>query len=247
MKVLLIGDSCEDRYFYGDVKRLNPEAPVPILEYKRGVTSKGMALNVRENLMSFGVEVYLSTHPEEIIKTRYIDEKSNQQIMRYDEEPKIEPLSFDFPKEWNNEYDALVISDYDKGFLTTERIFELSSRFVGPVFIDSKKTNLPEDAYIKVNELEYERMLHSNYENLIVTRGGKGAEYQGKLYPAEKVNVFDVVGAGDTFLAALTYGYLKYGRIDKAIPLANKAASIAVSHTGTYILTQEDVDEIFKN
>ena len=73
MKVLLIGDSCEDRYFYGDVKRLNPEAPVPILEYRRGVTSKGMALNVRENLMSFGVEVYLSTHPEEIIKTRYID------------------------------------------------------------------------------------------------------------------------------------------------------------------------------
>ena len=51
MKVLLIGDSCEDRYFYGDVKRLNPEAPVPILEYRRGVTSKGMAWNVRENLM----------------------------------------------------------------------------------------------------------------------------------------------------------------------------------------------------
>ena len=125
--------------------------------------------------------------------------------MRYDEEPKIKPLSFDFPKEWNNEYDALVISDYDKGFLTTERIFELSSRFVGPVFIDSKKTLLPEDAYIKINELEYERMTHSNYENLIVTRGGKGAEYQGKLYPAEKVNVFDVVGAGDTFLAALAY------------------------------------------
>ena len=244
MKVLLIGDSCEDRYFYVDVKRLNPEAPVPILEYKRGVTSKGMALNVRENLISFGVEVYLSTHPEAIIKTRYIDEKSNQQIMRYDEEPKIEPLSFDFPKEWYNEYDALVISDYNKGFLTTEKIFELSSRFVGPVFIDSKKTLLPEDAYIKVNELEYERMAYCNYENLIITRGGKGAEYKGDLYPAEKVNVFDVVGAGDTFLAALTYGYLKYGRIDRAIPLANKAAAVAVSHRGTYVLTEEDVKKI---
>ena len=244
MKVLLIGDSCEDRYFYGDVKRLNPEAPVPILEYRRGVTSKGMVWNVRENLISFGVEVYTSTHPEEIIKTRYIDEKSNQQIMRYDEEPKIEPLSFDFPTEWNNLYDALVISDYDKGFLTTEKIFELSSRFVGPVFIDSKKTLLPEDAYIKVNELEYERMSHSNYENLIVTRGGKGAEYQGKLYPAEKVNVFDVVGAGDTFLAALTYGYLKYGTIEEAIPLANRAAAVAVSHRGTYVLTEEDVTTI---
>ena len=244
MKVLLIGDSCEDRYFYGDVKRLNPEAPVPILEYKRGVTSKGMIWNVRENLRSFGVEVYTSTHPEKIIKTRYIDEKSNQQIMRYDEEPKIEPLSFDFPTEWNNLYDALVISDYDKGFLTTEKIFELTSRFVGPVFIDSKKTNLPTDAYIKINELEYERMAYCNYENLIITRGGEGAEYKGDLYPAEKVNVFDVVGAGDTFLAALTYGFLKYGRIDKAIPLANKAAAVAVSHRGTYVLTKEDVNEI---
>ena len=244
MKVLLIGDSCEDRYFYGEAKRLNPEAPVPILEYKRGVTSKGMVWNVRENLRSFGVEVYTSTHPEEIIKTRYIDEKSNQQIMRYDVEPKIEPLSFDFPTEWNNLYDALVISDYNKGFLTTEKIFELTSRFVGPVFIDSKKTNLPADAYIKVNELEYERMAYCNYENLIITRGGDGAEYKGDLYPAEKVNVFDVVGAGDTFLAALAYGYLKYGRIDKAIPLANKAAAVAVSHRGTYVLTEEDVKKI---
>jgi D-beta-D-heptose 7-phosphate kinase/D-beta-D-heptose 1-phosphate adenosyltransferase len=244
MKVLLIGDSCEDRYFYGDVKRLNPEAPVPILEYKRGVTSKGMVWNVRENLKSFGVEVYTSTHPEQIIKTRFIDEKSNQQILRSDEEPEIQPLSFDFPSEWNNLYDALVISDYDKGFLTKEKIFELTSRFVGPVFIDSKKTNLPADAYIKVNELEYERMSYCNYENLIITRGGKGAEYKGDLYPAEKVNVFDVVGAGDTFLAALTYGYLKYGRIDKAIPLANRAAAVAVSHRGTYVLTEEDVKKI---
>ena len=244
MKVLLIGDSCEDRYFYGEAKRLNPEAPVPILEYRRGVTSEGMVLNVRKNLMSFGVEVFLSTHPEAIIKTRYIDEKSNQQIMRYDVEPKIEPYWMDFPQEWNSEYDALVISDYNKGYLTTEKIFELTSRFTGPVFIDSKKTNLPADAYIKVNELEHERMAYCNYENLIITRGSKGAEYKGDLYPAEKVNVFDVVGAGDTFLAALAYGYLKYGRIDKAIPLANKAAAVAVSHRGTYVLTEEDVKKI---
>ena len=244
MKVLLIGDICEDRYFYGDVKRLNPEAPVPILEYRRGVTSKGMALNVRENLMSFGVEVYLSTHPEEIIKTRYIDEKSNQQILRYDEESKIKPLSFDFPKEWNNEYDALVISDYDKGFITQEKLFELSNWFQGPVFIDTKKICIPGNAFIKVNESEFKKITHFIPDNMIITKGGEGTEYQGKLYPAEKVNVFDVVGAGDTFLAALTYGYLKYGRMEEAIPFANKAAAIAVSHTGTYVLTKEDIDEI---
>tara|TARA_B100001113_G_scaffold48684_1_gene35139 strand:+ start:99 stop:839 length:741 start_codon:yes stop_codon:yes gene_type:complete len=244
MKVLLIGDSCEDRYFYGDAKRLSPEAPVPILQYKRGVTSKGMVWNVRENLMSFRVETYTSTHPEKIIKTRFIDEKSNQQIFRSDEEPEITPISFEFPDEWKSTYDALVISDYDKGFITQEKMFELVEWFEGPVFIDSKKTNLPADAYIKVNELEYERMSYYNYENLIITRGGEGAEYKGDLYPAEKVNVFDVVGAGDTFLAALTYGYLKYGRMEEAIPLANKAAAVAVSHRGTYVLTEEDVKKI---
>jgi len=244
MKVLLIGDSCEDRYFYGDVKRLNPEAPVPILEYRRGVTSKGMAWNVRENLMSFGVEVYISTHPEEIIKTRYIDEKSNQQIMRYDEEPKIEPLSFEFPDEWKSTYDALVISDYDKGFITQEKLFELSNWFQGPVFIDTKKTCIPGNAFIKVNESEFKKITHFIPDNMIITKGGEGTEYQGKLYPAEKVNVFDVVGAGDTFLAALTYGYLKYGRMEEAIPLANKAAAVAVSHRGTYVLTEEDVKKI---
>ena len=247
MKVLLIGDTCEDRYFYGDVKRLNPEAPVPILEYRRAVTSKGMAWNVRENLMSFGVEVYISTHPEEIIKTRYIDEKSNQQIMRYDEEPEITPISFEFPDEWKTTYDALVISDYDKGFITQEKLFELSNWFQGPVFIDTKKTCIPGNAFIKVNESEFKKITHFIPDNMIITKGGEGTEYQGKLYPAEKVNVFDVVGAGDTFLAALTYGYLKYGRIEEAIPLANKAAAVAVSHRGTYILTQEDVDEIFKD
>ena len=244
MKVLLIGDTCEDRYFYGDVKRLNPEAPVPILEYRRGVTSKGMAWNVRENLMSFGVEVYISTHPEEIIKTRYIDEKSNQQIMRYDEEPEITPISFEFPDEWKTTYDALVISDYDKGFITQEKLFELSNWFQGPVFIDTKKICIPGNAFIKVNEYEFKKITHFIPDNMIITKGGEGTEYQGKLYPAEKVNVFDVVGAGDTFLAALTYGYLKYGRIEEAIPLANKAAALAVSHRGTYVLTEEDVKKI---
>ena len=245
MKVLLIGDSCEDRYFYGDVKRLNPEAPVPILEYKRGVTSKGMAWNVRENLMSFGVEVYISTHPEEIIKTRYIDEKSNQQIMRYDEEPEITPIPYEFPDEWKSTYDALVISDYNKGFITQEKLFELVDWFEGPVIIDSKKTNLPDKCYIKINELEYDK-LETKTNNLIITKGGEGAEYQGKLYPAEKVKVFDVVGAGDTFLAALTFGYLHYGKVEEAIPLANKAAAIAVSHTGTYVLQEEDVTKILR-
>ena len=241
MNVLLIGDSCEDRYFYGDVKRLSPEAPVPILEYKRGVTSEGMVKNVYNNLKAFGIEIDLLTNEEEVIKTRFIDEKSNYQILRSDEEPEIKPFSHQLPK---NNYDALVISDYNKGFITQEKLFEISNSFVGPVFIDTKKTCIPENAFIKINESEFKKVTHFIPDNMIITKGGEGTEYQGKLYPAEKVKVFDVVGAGDTFLAALTYGYIKYGTIDRAIPLANKAAAIAVSHTGTYVLKEEDVTKI---
>ena len=116
--------------------------------------------------------------------------------------------------------------------------------FDGPVFIDSKKTKLPkESCFVKINDLEFSK-LDNPSDNLIITRGSKGAEYQGKLYPGEKVDIFDAVGAGDTFLSALVYFYLKCGKIEEAIPYANKAAAIAVSNFGTYILTKEDVNEI---
>jgi D-beta-D-heptose 7-phosphate kinase/D-beta-D-heptose 1-phosphate adenosyltransferase len=240
-KVLLIGDSCTDEYVYGVCERLNPEAPVPILKFNKKETKKGMAWNVRENLMSFGMEVFILTNQESIIKTRYIDERYNQQFLRVDEEPLLKPMDYDLPEE---KFDALVISDYDKGFLSTEKVFELVEWFDGPVFIDSKKTKLPKKScFVKINDLEYGK-LDKPAKNLIITRGSKGAEYRGKLYPGEKVDVFDAVGAGDTFLSSLVYFYLKYGKIEKAIPYANKAAAIAVSNFGTYILTKEDVNEI---
>jgi len=241
LKVLLIGDSCTDEYVYGFCERLNPEAPVPILKFNRKETKKGMAWNVRENIESFGIEVYMITNQETITKTRYIDEKYNQQILRVDNEPDLKPMNSDLPDE---HFDALVISDYDKGFLSNEKVFELVEWFDGPVFIDSKKTKLPkESCFVKINDLEFSK-LDNPSDNLIITRGSKGAEYQGKLYPGEKVDIFDAVGAGDTFLSALVYFYLKCGKIEEAIPYANKAAAIAVSNFGTYILTKEDVNEI---
>ena len=240
-KVLLIGDSCTDEYVYGVCERLNPEAPVPILRETRVETQKGMAWNVRENLMSFGMEVYILTQEEQIVKRRFIDERYNQQILRVDVEKDSKPLDYDLPQEY---FDALVISDYDKGFITSSRIFDLAEKFDGPVFIDSKKRHLPvEHAFIKINEEEYSKLSYKS-ENLIVTKGSKGADYQGKNYPAVGVSVFDVCGAGDTFLSALVYFYLLYGKIEKAIPYANKAAAIAVTHFGTYVLSKEDVYEI---
>lgn len=240
-KILLIGDSCVDEYVYGTCERLNPEAPVPILKYHRKEIRNGMAWNVRENLKSFGLKVSMLTNEEKIVKTRYIDEKYNHQILRVDTEDQVKPMDRDLPQD---NFDAIVISDYDKGFITKEKLFNIVSTAGCPVFVDSKKTDLPEsNCYLKINEDESKR-LQSKSDNLIVTKGSNGAEFNGIHYPGKKVNVFDVVGAGDTFLSALVYFYLKYGRIEEAIPYANKAASIAVQNFGTYVLTEQDVYEI---
>lgn len=240
-KVLLIGDSCIDRYVYGKCSRLSPEAPVPVLEFSRAHQTMGMAWNVRVNLLAFGIEVYMLTNHNHPIKTRYVDEKSNHQIMRLDENDQVDEFDYDLPDQ--TEYDALVISDYNKGFLTQEKLFKLVAWFNGPVFVDSKKTILPIDCYLKLNDIESSKLV-GDYPFLITTKGSAGATYKGKVYPGIKVPVFDVAGAGDTFLSALVYFYLKLGTIEYAIPYANRAAAIAVQNSGTYILTNEDVNDL---
>lgn len=236
--ILVLGDGCTDEYVYGNCSRLNPEAPVPVMKYTNTIRKGGMAWNVYNNLKAFNLNVDILTNKEEILKTRYVDEKSNQQILRVDSESEVEPFTGKIDKA----YDVIVISDYDKGFLTKETLFDIVLTAKCPVFIDSKKTELPKyNCIIKLNEPEYQK-LESDNHNLIVTRGGEGAEFAGQIFPAEKVKVYDVVGAGDTFLAALVYFYLLHGRIEEAIPHANKAAGIAVQNIGTYVLTKEDVD-----
>ena len=47
-KILVIGDSCLDKYHYGSCERMSPEAPVPILKITRTETRPGMVLNVQQ-------------------------------------------------------------------------------------------------------------------------------------------------------------------------------------------------------
>jgi len=240
-KVLLIGDSCEDRFVYGRCNRLNPEAPVPVLDYLREDIKGGMCLNVAENLKSFNIKVDIITNNEKILKTRYIDEVSNQQLLRVDSEQKIEPYSSTVDLSL---YDAVVISDYNKGFITEEFLFRLTSKKKCPIFIDSKKTNLPkENCFIKINELEYSK-IETPSDNIIVTLGGKGSMFRNRIYNTKNIETRDIIGAGDTFLSALVFGYLYYESIDKAINLANLAAGISVSYPGIYTLTKKDVSKI---
>ena len=146
-KVLLIGDSCTDEWVYGPCNRLSPEAPVPILIQSEKEQAPGMAANVHANLESLGINVTFLTNKEPLTKTRYIDSRSNQQIVRVDNEPDVRPLH---PSELqmallHETYDAIVISDYDKGYISdTKIISDIAGRYPNTkIFVDTKKTILP--------------------------------------------------------------------------------------------------------
>jgi D-beta-D-heptose 7-phosphate kinase/D-beta-D-heptose 1-phosphate adenosyltransferase len=238
--ILLIGDNCIDIYQYGTVDRLSPEAPVPVFVPRQQESKPGMAGNVYTNLANLGCHVNF-LYGEVSKKTRLIDQRSQQQIVRIDEDTLSNPIEFlsEIPKV----YDAIVVSDYNKGTVSYELIEELIKTDI-PVFVDTKKTDLKrfQGAWVKINELEYSR-IKSECTGLIVTRGANGSSviHQGINCPAPVVEVSDVTGAGDTFLAAVCYEYLNTNKIQDAIVFANKASSITVQHLGVYAPTLQEI------
>lgn len=240
--VLLIGDSCIDEYFIGTCDRLSPEAPVPVMKVINHYTTQGMAANVKNNFARLGIDVDFVTNDSTITKTRYIDQRSGQHLLRVDDEPR-------FP-EWSGQtaypltdYNVIVISDYDKGFVTYEQIEIIVKECHCPIFIDTKKTNLArfEGAFVKINNKEH-GLAKTFCSNIIMTMGDQGARYNGKIYPAPKVELVDVCGAGDTFLAALVYQYLMTADIEESILFANRAGAVSVQHRGNYAPSLEEIN-----
>lgn len=210
---------------------------------------------------------------QNIKKVRYVDDASNYIILRVDEEPKIQDFDrFDtdeyisslkgvYPK-------AIVISDYCKGFLSEREIIKLASwcnenKII--TFLDTKKI-LTNDwtfglDYIKINETEFEASslacgICNKYRNigsrttLIKTLGSKGCsivyrnkKYENTLISTQKVEVRDVSGAGDTFLAALAVSITDNrfnGDLIKCCEFANKAAGYACTQTGVVVVKESD-------
>ena len=244
--VLLVGDSCEDVYHYGICERMSPEAPIPVFKEDHQRLKQGMSSNVRLNLESFAINVEHWHNREKIRKHRFIEQSYNQQLFRFDEGENsvVRPLEPVVSKA----YDAIVISDYNKGFITPESYQKLRAQ-VGsdiPIFVDSKKADLSifEDCILKINESEASRAHIKKTQNVVVTLGGLGARWAEQIFKTEKVDVYDVCGAGDVFLSALVYGYLRYRDMPEAIVLANKCASLSVTKMGTYVLTKEDINDL---
>jgi bifunctional ADP-heptose synthase (sugar kinase/adenylyltransferase) len=241
--VLLIGDSCTDRYNIGTVDRISPEAPVPVLKIIDTYELPGMASNVNLNLINLNIYADFVTNTSPVVKTRFIDQRSGQHLLRVDDEPLVPRWDGHCPQNIDS-YDAVIVSDYNKGFLDYDQIYFLIKNSSCPVFIDTKKQDLDKfnmpDTFVKINELEFKNST-SQHDNLIVTLGSRGAMYNDQIYPTKKVEVTDVCGCGDTFMAALAAQYLFTKDIEKAIIFANVAAGITVQHRGNYAPTYDEI------
>lgn len=288
-KVLVIGDVFLDEFIFGAVSKISPEAPVPVLNKHNIARNIGGAGNVACNIKAMGVPVtlltsyaddeagrYLTTSLESmninvitlprshtIVKTRYVG-NNQQQIMRCDQETYEETQ---VPSIYNIEnYDAIILSDYNKGCLTVDTIRTIIKQANDnniPTFVDTKKTNIEcfsNAFFIKPNRNELNAIFSPsesveeraskitnmyNITNCVVTLGDEGAFYvtcnrRGHVR-GHKRQVYDVSGAGDTFIAATVVKFTENGDILDSIEYANVAASIAVSKRGTSVVTAAEI------
>jgi D-glycero-beta-D-manno-heptose-7-phosphate kinase len=289
--VLVVGDVMLDRYWFGEVSRISPEAPVPVvlINEKAEELKLGGAANVAWNCKELGARTRLlsvvgrdepgqalerllkkmgieaSLHHDRSLSTtqklRVIGRR--QQLLRIDFErpPSREVLATklaDF-KRALPDCDAIILSDYGKGGL--HHIVEMirAARRAGKrVLIDPKGDDYsrykgasiitPNLAELRdvVGTWKDEKDLKSRaqalldklkLEALLLTRGEDGMTlFRGRKtfsIPAEKREVMDVTGAGDTVIATLAVMLAAGAGMEGAVRIANRAAGIVVGKLGT--------------
>jgi D-beta-D-heptose 7-phosphate kinase/D-beta-D-heptose 1-phosphate adenosyltransferase len=258
MKVLVFGDVIVDKYIYGTSTRISPEAPVPVVTFQTEKESLGGAGLVYENLKSLGVDAtLLQTEQPHSIKTRVICD--GHYVTRIDDDKDADSnavlanvLRSDF-----SQWDYVILSDYNKGVLDNAKQIIAHINSQGPkIIVDPKRyAHDYEGAWlVKPNNSEYTKFEFDEWQgNIITTDAGHSvsATIDNMEYtiPVEQVEVNDVTGAGDCFLAAFVYALTKGYSHKKCLEIAVSASTQSVKHTGTYVLTKQDVErtKVFTN
>lgn len=305
-RILVLGDIMVDEYIWGEVMRISPEAPVPVVHVQNETMQLGGAANVVHNLKSLDAEVELVgvigsddlsrrvlaaldrlkighsgirliQNRETIRKTRII--AHNQQVVRVDHEkilplePEVETFLIDYCLHRLREVEAVIISDYAKGTLTKRLVQSViqACRKMGKICaVDPRVKN--HEFYvgcsvITPNHLEaalmtgiamdsdWDRALQQAGKQLLsslatdavlVTCGERGMAIFLPDEPAQHIDtvaqsVFDVTGAGDTVISALTLGLTGGLSYSEAAVLANFAAGIVVGKVGTATVTLNEI------
>jgi D-beta-D-heptose 7-phosphate kinase/D-beta-D-heptose 1-phosphate adenosyltransferase len=303
LRLLVIGDVMVDEYLWGDVDRVNPEAPVPVVLVARESTALGGAGNVLRNAAALGAGCALcAVVGEDAAGDRVIDllkdlgvdpsavvrvagrpttqktrvEARSQQMLRFDRETE-EPISRAVSTRLMAAIEALlpktdgvILEDYGKGLLTAGFVKSLMRRaaeFGVPVTVDPKFeiAMFREAALVKPNVREIEAFLGTKIRTredlvaagnrlrkklggspLVVTRGADGMtvfdkEKDGVDVPVARRKVFDVQGAGDTSIVALSLAQLVGASLVEAAVIANAAAAVVVAKVGTATATADEI------
>jgi rfaE bifunctional protein kinase chain/domain len=310
--ILVVGDIGVDKYTYGEVNRISPEAPVPVLEVSREWTKLGLAANVSDNLKSLKVESTLcgvigddsrGSLLESLLeesnlkiwgivrdanrKTTYKERMTtnSQQICRVDYET-LGPIDaatktkiLNRAKELSVNSSCLIIEDYGKGLLSedlsqsminhfksqnklvavdpsrsTPPLWYRGANLLKPNYLESKmmaqalgftETNVEKIAKLLVDKLALEK--------IIITLGAEGMAYidtlgDGQLHriPTVANEVFDVSGAGDTAISAITACLAAGASLEEAAWIGNCAAGVVVGKKGTALVDQQELFEFFE-
>lgn len=293
-EIAVLGDVMLDRYFWGTVSRVSPEAPVPVVDIVNESFHLGGAANVAANIRSIGGTAILfgvvgddfagkrlralaeeegldpsgivtSTSRPTTIKTRVIG--NNQQLLRLDRETRTD-VEADVIREVvehlfaRKNLSAIIVEDYDKGFLCNEMISEIIN--VGakrniPVFVDPKKANaavykgcylfkpnrneaadaigkplVTKEDIIQAGKILLQRV---EAEYVLMTLGSEGMMLFARdgsvsSVPTLARKVADVSGAGDTAIAILAAAVAGGATVREASSIANVAAGIVVEEPG---------------
>lgn len=266
----MAGDAMIDRYWFGDVRRISPEAPVPVFAHGHEEERPGAAANVARNCEAMGAEVSTCFSPslERVVKIRLI--ARSQQMTRIDFDSPQSPIALtDFTRCLEAGPDVVVLSDYGKGAFAKESLPLMvgTARAAGAkVLVDPKgydyrkyrgadvvKPNLEEMKELVGgwgSEYELEEKARALRQAagigaILLTRAGDGMTLYDEIgtysVAAEKHEVYDVSGAGDTAIAALAVALGRGMSLRQAVIVANRAAGIVVERFGTAVATKEEV------
>ena len=241
-KVLVIGESCTDVFIYGTSNRKSPEGKGPVFVPYHEVYGAGMAANVANNLSSMGIDVDIYSDNGDIIKSRYVNKDTNELYLRVDEGDVVDRIKISELPDLKK-YNAVVISDYCKGFLNEEDIDTIAS--MHPLVILDTKKKLGDwckrVTYIKINRLEWEvskDVIRDNewlFDKIICTLDKTGTAHKHTTYAVKPIKNADVSGAGDTFTAGFTKKYLETNDIGKSIEWGNYCAGEVIKKKGVSV------------
>jgi len=302
--ILVVGDLMLDKYVWGNIDRVAPEAPIRVLDVQNENEMLGGAANVAAKIAELGARVIVGgvvgtdiegkaiiakldekgvdtslvivdDERPTTVKTRFVTH--NQHVVRVDRESRddvsgeIETKLLDGVRKHAAQTDLVLLSDYAKGVLTPPLVKKITalaaennivvgadpksdkiSKYKGMDFITPNRSEaaalsgIPVDTKEDAVSAAKKLLAATGGRAVIVTLDKDGAMVladQGNAYfsSAKAKMVYDVTGAGDTFIAVFSYIYAGTKELAQALEIANFAAGLKVSKVGTASINKDEL------